>query len=120
MVKKTIDFKILGPVLLFLLLILAAIFYNVSKNKEILKHNEELVSTVENLNSKLLIMSEQLEANIAKASKQASELDKLRNKLTEERLQNVKLQQELEEIKSEVLIESPEAPPVQAKEESSP
>jgi len=108
MPRKSINFKLAVPFLLVIVIFLGISFYNVSNNKELLKDNEELRSTIEMLNSKILLLNEQLDSSISKVKKQTAELEKIRNKLTQERLQNVQLQQELDELRSKIFIDSQE------------
>jgi len=113
MPRKSINLKVVGPIVLIVAVFLAISFYNVSKNKQLLENNNDLISNAEILNSKILLLSEQLESSISRVQKQLSELDRLRNKLTQERLQNVKLQQDLDELKSKMFIDSSEEKPAE-------
>ena len=100
-------------IIVLAIVILAMVLFLVgstAKMSLLLKENKELASVNNALNAKVLGLSKKLEGCMADSKKQIVQLEKARNKLTQERLENAQLKQAVEELKVEL---SPETVPTE-------
>lgn len=89
-------------VLLFItaLILVLFVFGLNAKSRLILRENENLSSQLSTLNDRILAVSGKLQETISQVEKQQAELEGTRNKLTQERLKNTQLQEQIEGLKA--------------------
>lgn len=101
----TIAFSILVVVLVIFLV------GSSGKVKAILQENKNLSSNIEALKAEITTLGEKLQKAVTEANGQRSELEETRNKLTQERLKNTQLKQQIEELEAKVSSLSGGSPP---------
>lgn len=101
----TIAFSILVVVLVIFLV------GSSGKVKAILQENKNLSSNIEALKAEITTLGEKLQKAVTEANGQRSELEETRNKLTQERLKNTQLKQQIEELEAKLSSLSSGSPP---------
>ncbi|MDP8297587.1 MAG: hypothetical protein RAP41_05330 [Candidatus Orphnella occulta] len=99
--------KIVISTLVVMLLILILLFFGLStKSDFIFEKNRELIEEVSRLAVKISVLTEKLNADMPVLASAKAELEKTRNKLTQERLKNRQLLQEKEDLEGAVSAHS--------------
>lgn len=101
MAIKFINTKTIIILVSIVILILVVLILGLNaKARLILQENKNLASNLGTLNARVVALSKKLQETISEADRQRSELEETRNKLTQERLRNTQLLQQIEELKA--------------------
>ena len=81
-----------------LLILLLSLFGLNAKSDSIFKKNRELIEEISRLTIKVSVLTKKLNTDMSELVREKAELEKTRNKLTQERLENRQLLQRIEEL----------------------
>ncbi len=98
---KNSKIVIILTVIIFLILLLSLFGLN-AKSNSMFKKNRELTEEISRLAIKVSALTEKLDTDMLESIREKAELEKTRNKLTQERLKNRQLLQEKEELEGVV------------------
>jgi hypothetical protein len=83
---------------IILLILLLSLFGLNAKSNSMFKKNRELTEEISRLAIKASVLTEKLNTDMSESIREKAELEKTRNKLTQERLKNRQLLQRIEEL----------------------
>lgn len=103
MVTKFINARVAALALSIAILILVFFILGLNaKTKLLLQQNKNLTTTLETLNVKILALSQKIQEVVSEVDRQRTELEETKNKLTQERLRNVELNGQVEELRAKI------------------